>query len=245
MLAVARLYWSQSGLVNSEDLTRLDDVTIEIADMPGLLLGRSEGSTILLDSDAAGYGWFIDRTPGQNEEFHRGGSDQTLWLARNGNDAAGHIDLLTVIEHELGHILGFDHVKTGLMKDDLQAGERKLVAEHFIDTSKGNSVDLSGNSHSPEQTKTAPAQKELINISYFDEYFGAFKYQKSEPDAGSSLDFMIFTDDHENAEEESRYLLKQEDMANDKQKVLTEEEAETEEIAINTSALIDWSVGEE
>ena len=34
------------------------------------------------------------------------------------------MDLLTVLEHELGHLLGFDHEQTGVMEDTLAAGVR-------------------------------------------------------------------------------------------------------------------------
>ena len=35
------------------------------------------------------------------------------------------IDLLTVLEHELGHLLGFDHAEQGVMDDTLAAGRRR------------------------------------------------------------------------------------------------------------------------
>ena len=38
------------------------------------------------------------------------------------------MDLLTVLEHELGHLLGFDHQETGVMEDTLAAGTRKTPA---------------------------------------------------------------------------------------------------------------------
>ena len=37
-----------------------------------------------------------------------------------------HMDLLTVLEHELGHILGYQHTATGLMNDTLAAGIREM-----------------------------------------------------------------------------------------------------------------------
>ena len=47
-------------------------------------------------------------------------------IATSGN-AANHIDLLTVVEHELGHILGLpDSGQTGVMNIALDSGERRL-----------------------------------------------------------------------------------------------------------------------
>ena len=35
------------------------------------------------------------------------------------------MDLLTVLEHELGHLLGYEHDETGVMIDTLSAGTRR------------------------------------------------------------------------------------------------------------------------
>ena len=35
------------------------------------------------------------------------------------------MDLLTVLEDELGHLLGFDHQETGVMADTLATGRRR------------------------------------------------------------------------------------------------------------------------
>lgn len=73
---------------------------------PGAL-GQATGDTITLDPSAAGFGWFIDSTPWSNEEFlptH----DPDMWVAREDSDAVGRMDLLSVLLHEYGHVLGID-----------------------------------------------------------------------------------------------------------------------------------------
>ena len=47
----------------------LAGVSVQIADLPGMMLGETVGNKILIDRDAAGYGWFIDPTPADDVEF--------------------------------------------------------------------------------------------------------------------------------------------------------------------------------
>ena len=65
------------------------------------------------------------RRPGDDSEFTTPGNQ--------GEPAAADIDLLTVLEHEVGHLLGFDHHATGVMEDTLAAGTRKTPTGHWSD----------------------------------------------------------------------------------------------------------------
>jgi hypothetical protein len=56
-------------------------------------LGRLNGGTLLIDTDANGVGWFIDQTPFDNSEFTTSLTD-TAFRATTG-DAFGKYDLLT------------------------------------------------------------------------------------------------------------------------------------------------------
>jgi hypothetical protein len=76
----------------------------EIVDLPADELGRTTVNTVEIDTKSDGYGWFVDATPGRNEEF-RGRTSAGSSLAIR-SAAAGHMDLLTVVLHELGHVLG-------------------------------------------------------------------------------------------------------------------------------------------
>ena len=62
---------------------------------------------VRLDDDGAGRGWFVDATPGDDAEFGlRSAADGAR--RRPVSPAAGGYDLLTVVMHELGHVLGKD-----------------------------------------------------------------------------------------------------------------------------------------
>ena len=73
---------------------------------------------IYIDSNAAGYGWFVDPTPALDEEFTPSPSNQQLRAIDP--RAVDRIDLLTVVEHELGHIAGLDDLDASV--NDLMSG---------------------------------------------------------------------------------------------------------------------------
>jgi hypothetical protein len=111
--------------VGAGQAAALNKVTyILVNDLPGDALAWDIGDGIvLIDMSAAGFGWFVDPTPYESSEF-RGTGD--VLTALPGTAAAGHMDLLTAISHELGHILGYSHGDSSLMSETLAAGQRKL-----------------------------------------------------------------------------------------------------------------------
>ena len=110
-LAAAIELWKQSGQLNDDQLAFLDTVTLQVTDLEGPTLATATGSTITLDENAAGHGWFIDATPDDNGEFVVA-PDGTL-TAAEGSDADGQMDLLTVLLHEIGHTIRLLHFPTG------------------------------------------------------------------------------------------------------------------------------------
>ncbi|MCZ6771786.1 MAG: proprotein convertase P-domain-containing protein, partial [Proteobacteria bacterium] len=122
--------WSGSGLLDAEQLQALATIEFEISSLAGATLGLTTADTIVIDVDAAGYGWYVDPTPADDLEF--GTQDDDVLLATAGNDAAGRLDLLTAVIHEIGHYLGFGHADSsdepGVMDETLAAGERGVLS---------------------------------------------------------------------------------------------------------------------
>jgi hypothetical protein len=129
----ARTLWLEA-LGSSDLVAALDQVRFQIvADLPGLTLAWAvNGNTIVIDATAAGYGWFVDVTPFDDSEFSQPGGT---------GEAYGHMDLLSTVVHEFGHILGFAHTDTvDVMYPTLDSGTRSLEFETVpVDASAGPS----------------------------------------------------------------------------------------------------------
>ena len=124
-IAEAERRWVASGLVDAEAVAALGPIQIQIADLPGLELGLAveTQNELVIDVNAAGHGWFIDPTLTCDNEFsQRINGDERA--ATPGSAAYGRIDLLTVVEHEIGHLLGFEHGSIDVMGGLLAAGVR-------------------------------------------------------------------------------------------------------------------------
>jgi hypothetical protein len=118
--------WSQQGLTRQQ-ISLLQSTTYVVADL-GLSrwLGQAAcGKVITIDHNAAGFGWFVDTTPRDDKEF-------TKLISKSERAAPGmtRMDLLTVVMHEMGHILGLpdidDDKSTGVMTDAIAAGTRRV-----------------------------------------------------------------------------------------------------------------------
>ena len=117
------------AMLGSGVSTALSGVSVQLADLPGNLLGAATDGKILIDRDAAGHGWFVDATPDDDAEFSSG-----LAISSAGNSVSpvGRADLLTAVMHEFGHVLGSEHVETGLMDGLLPLGTRRTDAADAV-----------------------------------------------------------------------------------------------------------------
>ncbi|MEB3829160.1 proprotein convertase P-domain-containing protein [Phormidium sp. CCY1219] len=123
--AIARWGNTEFGQQHHQEL---QNITFEIEDLSGAIVGQARGSQIFIDPTAAGYGWFADATPLDDTEFTAAGEE--LYADRN-SMAFDRMDLLTVVTHEIGHVLGLADIEGSdrageLMHGSLVAGERRL-----------------------------------------------------------------------------------------------------------------------
>ena len=110
----------------------LSNINFQIADLTGRRLGQTLGNTITIDVNAAGHGWFVDTSPTDHHEFSIVGRNGLV--AEESTLPADHMDLLTVLLHELGHTLNLadDYSSAdsaNLMSGLLTAGIRRLPTE--------------------------------------------------------------------------------------------------------------------
>jgi hypothetical protein len=106
----------------------LKSATFHIADLPGALLGLTNGNNIWIDRTAAGQGWYLG---GRGSTAFAQQLAAREFQADASSAAFGHVDLLTVVTHELGHVLGFASVNPMLKGHDwmtatLATGMRRL-----------------------------------------------------------------------------------------------------------------------
>lgn len=121
LVQTAKTLWGNST-VSAERLAQLDNLQFVIDDLPDGVLGAHDGNTIYIDHNAANYGWFVDATPLDASEFV---------------NPIAQIDLLTVIMHEMGHVLDFQDVEYNpnavtIMSDALDVGQRYLPPQNGI-----------------------------------------------------------------------------------------------------------------
>jgi hypothetical protein len=104
--------WAATGL-DPAKVAMLAQVPVTIADLSSQgYLGFASQNQVVIDDNGAGLGWFIDVTPNSDEEFAPGRS----------GPAASRMDLLTVVMHEMGHVIGLSDLDAQNHSDQLMAG---------------------------------------------------------------------------------------------------------------------------
>ncbi|MGD8939864.1 MAG: matrixin family metalloprotease, partial [Gammaproteobacteria bacterium] len=214
-----------SSIVAAEEVqAALAEAKIEVKDLGGLMLGQVIGDTIYIDDNAAGYGWFVDTTPEEDSEFTEAGS----------SPAAGKMDLLTVLSHEIGHLLGFEHSDdVEAMSEVLEAGERHLpsagqqtvTTDAALASSIGFDVaDLVDVSEAEIAAPTIAADSALPPIWFFGPRFSFNSLNDNNTEDADSSDEAI-----------ADYLLSQEDA------VEAPSESAQDQQAQDVVPVIDWS----
>lgn len=103
--------WKAAGY----DISSLQGIQVRITNFGDRrTISQRSGNTIWLDDNAADWGWFVDNTPSDNSEFDRPLTPGVY----------NRIDVLTVISHEIGHMLGFNDSIRGVMNQLIAPGKR-------------------------------------------------------------------------------------------------------------------------
>ena len=262
--------WNEYLISEQENPIQSGDVKFVVADLEGLTLGYSIGNTIYLDVNGAGHGWFVDNTAGLNEEYRQLGHTQESLVALKNSDAYGKMDLLSVVKHELGHILGKDHTDSGLMSSNLDVGERHLIESQqkiekkntvaWVSTQSAQSEmsddifqsidNISQSTDGLVQKVNGFVQNEKVKHSYYDKLMGWFytnpslSEQKLQDNVQNN-DFVFYN--NEETKKRSDYLLDEIDTDylsdfSDKHHDTNESTLNDEEYVSKKSELIDWSV---
>ena len=127
LMPAAIAAWRAAGL-DAADVRRLQGAAVQVGDLGTSILGVEAAGTITINRTAAGSNWYVGAGTGTGTgtAFGLVGPGGEV-VAAPGSPAAGRVDLLTVLEHELGHVLGLpDNAQAGdLMDITLEPGVRR------------------------------------------------------------------------------------------------------------------------
>ena len=163
-LEAAKAQWSALPL-SSDQSARLDAIETRITELSGFTLSETAGYLITVDSNAAGFGWFVDDTPGFDEEFVF--TDAVHLTATAGSAAADRIDLLTVLMHEVGHVLGLGHdAPLAIMDEMFYASQRiKISAAELYAANPAGGLPVDDASHTGTTLDLSDAANNGENIT--------------------------------------------------------------------------------
>jgi hypothetical protein len=134
----AEAIWARVLGPDSARLAILNGITVDIGTLSDGMIGLTQGDVITIDSTADKWGWFTDTSLAGNSAFGRTSTPGVL-TAEAGSAAAGEMDLLSTVLHEMGNAMGFpEDTGQDVTGNVLAAGERRLpVLEGVVGAASG------------------------------------------------------------------------------------------------------------
>jgi len=131
LVAEAAARWTATGLTPAQTAT-LANVRYAVADLGGAYLGLANPATntIRIDDDAAMFGWSLVSGHSSVVIGHWSLDDAQMTNDKGPMPHDG-VSLLTVMMHELGHLLGYEHSDAGLMAPVLSASPARAASSSF------------------------------------------------------------------------------------------------------------------
>jgi hypothetical protein len=165
LLPTAIAAWQAAGL-DAADVRELEGVTIQVGDLGTSILGLEAAGTITINQTAAGYNWYVNAGPGSGRAFGQAGPDGES-VASPASPAADDVDLLTVLEHELGHVIGLaDNAVAGdLMDITLGLGVRRAPTAADLATIAGSSTTTTVRAMTAAVVPSSVTQPVVLNGS--------------------------------------------------------------------------------
>lgn len=123
--------WAAVGL-DAAHMQMLEQAPIQIAPLD-IAMAQTLGTQISVDPTAKGLTWYVDPAPTSNAAFPT--STSSGLQATSGTAAAQGVDLVTVMAHEYGHILGLPDQTTqptDIMYQSLGVGVRRLPTAQAV-----------------------------------------------------------------------------------------------------------------
>jgi hypothetical protein len=138
--AAAANRWEHLPLSGAQ-LQALSNIAFTIGNLGPGNVGAEAPGLVVLDVVAGGAGWYVDATPMDDAEF-AGSAGSRLYATDPA--AAGQMDLLTAVMHEMGHAIGLSDAYGAAQQGDVMSGVLAPGERHVPTSADLDAVTLVG-----------------------------------------------------------------------------------------------------